>query len=173
MLCAPLPASHRRRPLPSMLARGRCRPWFAQLGLLAAFVPITWAAKPKYVSGIGLDGLANEQRALDRTPSLYSGDFGDCWRGGSLLNVTGFEAALYYDNSTVPFHVDGTTSLRNESLMLYISVEAYGQVRFSMTVDPYIVNVHTWVCPWPGHPRRQYAGSHGRHHGHSLRPMKA
>ena len=125
-----------------MLARGQYRPGLALLGFLMVSISVTWASEPKYISGIGLDGVVNKQLALGRTPSLYSGDFGDCLGGESLLNVTKFDAAFFYDNSTVLFHVGGTTSLRNESLMLYISVEAYGEVRLSMMVDPCMVNVY-------------------------------
>ena len=125
-----------------MLAPDWCRPRLALLGVLAASVSVAWAAEPRYISGISLDGQANKKLAFDRTPSLYSGNFGDCLGGESLLNVTKFDAAFYYDNSTVLFHLDGTTSLPDESLMLYISVEAYGEVRFSMVVDPCMVNVY-------------------------------
>lgn len=145
MPCAPelaVTACHSRRALSPMLARGRRRRWLALLGFLAASPPTAWASEPGYISGISLDGAVNKQLALGRTPSLYSGDFGDCLGGESLLNVTRFDAAFYYDNSTVLFHLDGTTSLRNESLTLYISVEAYGEVRFSMVVDPCMVNVY-------------------------------
>ena len=52
----------------------------------------------------------------DRTPSLYTGNFGDCL-GKSLINVTRFDAAYYKDNMTVLFHLAGTTALQRESLM--------------------------------------------------------
>merc|ERR1712225_63645 len=61
---------------------------------------------------------------VDRYPALYSGDFGDCMGGQSLLNLTSFDGAYYADNMTVLFNLAGTTNLRNESLMLYISVYA-------------------------------------------------
>jgi hypothetical protein len=53
----------------------------------------------------------------DRTPALYSGDFGDCMGGQSLMNLTSFDAAYYADNMTVLFNLAGLTSLRNESVM--------------------------------------------------------
>ncbi|KAI1762000.1 TRP-domain-containing protein [Hypoxylon sp. FL1150] len=89
-------------------------------------------AETTYITGTGLDGVTNRNLALDRTPALYTGDFGDCLGGQSLLNVTKFDAAFYYDNSTILFHLDGTTNIRNESSQLtvrsvYISVEAYGE----------------------------------------------
>jgi hypothetical protein len=54
---------------------------------------------------------------VDRYPALYSGDFGDCMGGQSLINLTSYDAAYYADNMTVLFNLAGTTSLRNESLM--------------------------------------------------------
>jgi ML-like domain len=52
----------------------------------------------------------------ERKPSLYTQDFGDC-QGGSLINVTRFDAAYYKDNMTVLFHLGGTTALANEDIM--------------------------------------------------------
>lgn len=60
----------------------------------------------------------------DRYPALYTGDFGDCMGGQSLLNVTAFDAAYYADNMTVLFHLDGTTNLRNESVMSTLYIRA-------------------------------------------------
>ncbi|KAI0886075.1 TRP-domain-containing protein [Annulohypoxylon maeteangense] len=108
-------------------------------------LPTTCAKDTHYISGTSLDGITT-RLALDRTPALYTGDFGDCLGGQSLLNVTKFDAAFYYDNSTILFHLDGTTNIRNESIMLYISVEAYGESRFSMTVNPCNVNIYS-MCP--------------------------
>jgi hypothetical protein len=55
--------------------------------------------------------------ANDRYPALYTGEFGDCMGGHSLINATGFDAAYYADNMTVLFHLAGSTSLNNESVM--------------------------------------------------------
>jgi hypothetical protein len=52
----------------------------------------------------------------DRKPSLYTQTYGDC-QGGSLINVTRFDAAYYKDNMTVLFHLEGNSLLTNESLM--------------------------------------------------------
>lgn len=52
----------------------------------------------------------------DRRPALYTADYGDCM-GGSLLNISRFDAAYYKDNMTVLFHLAGSTQLQNESLM--------------------------------------------------------
>ncbi|TKA73547.1 hypothetical protein B0A55_06436 [Friedmanniomyces simplex] len=81
----------------------------------------------------------------DRKPALYTGNFGDCL-GGSLINVTRFDAAYYADNMTVLFHLAGNTGLANESLMMYIGVYAYGQSRFDLTFDPCGANINS-LCP--------------------------
>lgn len=60
--------------------------------------------------------LRNEDLSDDRLPSLYTGDFGDCM-ANSMVKLTQFNAAYYQDNLTVVFHLDGHTSLLNESLM--------------------------------------------------------
>lgn len=73
---------------------------------------------------------------VDRNPALYTGDFGDCMGGQSLINLTSFDAAYYADNMTVLFNMAGSTNLRNESLMLHISVRAYGEDRFNMVFNP-------------------------------------
>ena len=75
-------------------------------------------AKPDdvYITGMNADGVS--QKLLDsRSPALYTGDFGDCMGGQSLINVTLFDAAYYADNMTVLFHVAGKTNLRDESVM--------------------------------------------------------
>ncbi|KAI5867715.1 TRP-domain-containing protein [Durotheca rogersii] len=115
------------------------------LRAFGAFALMSTAYAREYITGTSLDGVT-QTLALDRTPALYTGDFGDCLGGESLLNVTKFDAAFYYDNSTILFHLDGTTNIRNEDVMLYISVEAYGESRFSMTVDPCHVNINS-LCP--------------------------
>lgn len=51
-----------------------------------------------------------------RKPALFTQEFGDCL-GSSVVNVTRFDAAYYKDNMTVVFHLQGSTSIRNESLM--------------------------------------------------------
>ncbi|KAI1092861.1 TRP-domain-containing protein [Rostrohypoxylon terebratum] len=119
-------------------------PMFFVLGL-SILLSAVCAKDTQYISGTSLDGVTT-RLALDRTPALYTGDFGDCLGGQSLLNVTKFDAAFYYDNSTILFHLDSTTNIRNESIMLYISVEAYGERRFSMTVNPCNVNIYS-MCP--------------------------
>lgn len=57
-------------------------------------------------------------------PALYTGDFGDCMGGQSLINMTSFDAA-YYDTAGdmyVLFNIAGMSNLRNESVMcMYLS----------------------------------------------------
>jgi hypothetical protein len=66
----------------------------------------------------GTNGAGVTQTLLvDRFPALYTGNFGDCMGGQSLINLTSFDAAYYADNMTVLFNLAGTTNLRNESLM--------------------------------------------------------
>ena len=81
----------------------------------------------------------------DRRPALYTSDFGDC-AGGSLIDLTRFDAAYYKDNMTVTFHLQGSSMLTNESLMLYIGVYAYGENRFNLTFDPCNANIFS-LCP--------------------------
>lgn len=83
---------------------------------------------------------------VDRNPALYTGDFGDCMGGQSLINLTSFDAAYYADNMTVLFNMAGSTNLRNESLMLHISVRAYGEDRFNMVFNPCNANFAS-LCP--------------------------
>ncbi|KAM5455185.1 hypothetical protein MaudCBS49596_001825 [Microsporum audouinii] len=89
--------------------------------------------------------LRNEDLSDDRLPSLYTGDFGDCM-ANSMVKLTQFNAAYYQDNLTVVFHLDGHTSLLNESLMVYIAFFAYGKRRFDLVFDPCNANIHS-LCP--------------------------
>ncbi|KAK6857051.1 TRP-like ion channel [Apiospora arundinis] len=127
-----------------MVALGRIRTWLPLLGS-AVFFSTSWARETAFIHGVSLDGVRNEL-AVDRTPALYSGDFGDCLGGQSLLNVTKLDAAFYFDNSTISWHLSGNTNLRSESLMMYITVDAYGENRFNMTIDPCKMNIYS-MCP--------------------------
>lgn len=86
----------------------------SSLILLATF-PTTFAGSA-YVTYTEDNG-EKVQLADNRYPALYTQDFGDCLGGESLLNVTLFDAAYYKDNMTVLFHLDGTTNLKNETIM--------------------------------------------------------
>ena len=68
------------------------------------------------ISGTNADGVTTEL-LVNRYPALYTGDFGDCMGGQSLINLTSFDAAYYADNMTVIFNLAGTTNLRNETVM--------------------------------------------------------
>jgi hypothetical protein len=83
--------------------------------LLSTVIP-TISASTYYIQGTDAKGVTREL-ANDRDPALFTGDFGDCLAGNSLINVTRFDAAYYADNMTVLFHFDGTTNVRNESIM--------------------------------------------------------
>lgn len=114
--------------------------------LLQLFLaPMVGAQNTQYISGTSITGVT-QQLAVDRTPALYTGDFGDCLGGRSLFNITRFDAAYYSDNATVLFHLDGQSSIANESLMMTISMFAYGQSRLQMTFDPCSINIYS-LCP--------------------------
>ncbi|KXJ90558.1 hypothetical protein Micbo1qcDRAFT_189066 [Microdochium bolleyi] len=104
------------------------------------------AQETGYISGTSVDGFDNPRLAPDRTPTLYTGDFGDCLGGESLLNITQFDAALYWDNATILMHLDGRTNIRSEDVMLHFSLDAYGDSRYSRVIDPCRSNM-TSLCP--------------------------
>lgn len=88
----------------------------ALLAILNTFIPTALADNLETIQGTNAQGETHTL-LVDRTPALYTGNFGDCMGGQSLLNLTSFDAAYYADNMTVLFNLAGTTSLRNESLM--------------------------------------------------------
>lgn len=47
-------------------------------------------------------------------PRIYSGNFGDCLAGKSVLEVTRFDVAYDAGNGTLALHLDGTSSVKNE-----------------------------------------------------------
>ncbi|KAL2877990.1 hypothetical protein SGCOL_006737 [Colletotrichum sp. CLE4] len=118
----------------------------ATLIVLFMFIATASAAtETVYITGSDKDGNS-KQLAVNRNPGLFTGDFGDCLGGQSLFNITKFDAAYYADNMTVQFHLDGTTNIRNESLMMHINVEAYGETRFEMNFNPCMTNIAS-LCP--------------------------
>ncbi|KAK1758413.1 TRP-domain-containing protein [Echria macrotheca] len=127
------------------LDRGRrfgvCWLWLAVVFFSSSSV----LAKVEYTYGTDATGVTRAL-AYDRTPALYTGDFGDCLGGQSLFNITKFDAAYYSDNLTIVFHLDGTTNIKNESLMMHISVDAYGSGRYEDTFDPCFLNLYS-LCP--------------------------
>lgn len=118
----------------------------AASSILNLFLLSTAVAKnTQYIYGTSTTGVT-KQLAVDRTPALYTQDFGDCLGDDSLFDITRFDAAYFTDNSTVLFHLDGRSFITNESLLIHISMEAYGQNRFQMTFDPCHVNIYS-LCP--------------------------
>ncbi|ROV94204.1 hypothetical protein VSDG_05748 [Cytospora chrysosperma] len=107
---------------------------------------LTAAARDtQYTYGTSVTGITR-QLAFDRTPALYTGNFGDCLGGQSLFNITKFDAAYYTDNSSVLFHLDGTSNIEHEPLMMRFSMNAYGENRFQMIFNPCSVNIYS-LCP--------------------------
>lgn len=74
-----------------------------------------WSHQTRYIQATDANGKVTY---LDdaRKPALFTRNFGDCL-GNSVVNVTRFDAAYYKDNMTVLFHLQGSTNIRNESLM--------------------------------------------------------
>jgi len=72
------------------------------------------AKKTRWIQYTGNDGTIWLDDA--RRPALYTGEFGDCL-GGSLINLTRFDASYYKDNMTVQFHLGGSSALLDESVM--------------------------------------------------------
>lgn len=94
----------------------------ACLALISVLIPSARAdSSPATIIGTNAAGV-DQVLPVDRYPALYTGDFGDCMGGQSLINLTSFDAAYYADNLTVLFDVAGTTSLRNESVVREYSV---------------------------------------------------
>jgi hypothetical protein len=97
----------------------------SSLALVGTLIPSVRAEEHATIQGLNAQGKT-QTLLVDRYPALYTGNFGDCMGGQSLINLTSFDAAYYADNMTVLFNMAGTSSLRNESLM-------------SMFVQPVIV----------------------------------
>lgn len=114
------------------------------LAITTLFFAASKAAGPPddrtYLTGTDKNGVTRNL-ANDRYPALYTGEFGDCLGGQSLINVTSFDAAYYADNMTVLFHVMGTTNIKEDDIMLVISVDAYGEGRFDMVFNPCDANI--------------------------------
>ncbi|KAK3331069.1 hypothetical protein B0H66DRAFT_467301 [Apodospora peruviana] len=119
-------------------------PWnriYASLSIILAILSVPIVAespKTEYVYGTDGHGVTRVL-PVNRYPALYTGDFGDCLGGESLFNITKFDAAYYADNLTIAFHLDGTSNIRNESLM-------NGSSRFEMIFDPCNLNIYS-LCP--------------------------
>ncbi|OBT42344.1 hypothetical protein VE00_06493 [Pseudogymnoascus sp. WSF 3629] len=125
------------------------RPWGATIltvALAATLPALVHAASDtgNFVKGT-VKGAGSRGKTIilanDRYPALYTGKFGDCLGGNSLVDVTGFDAAYYADNMTVMFHLTGTTKIKHDNIMAYISVDAYGEDRFDMIFNPCSANI--------------------------------
>ena len=121
----------------------RLQPAVLVLFALLACLRAVLADDTRYITYQGEDG-ETVYLADNRRPALYTGNFGDCL-GGSLINVTRFDAAYYKDNMTVQFHLAGNSDLRGEALMMYIGVYAYGESRFDLTFNPCDANIARYL----------------------------
>ncbi|KAF7954667.1 hypothetical protein EAE96_005786 [Botrytis aclada] len=117
----------------------------SSLAILNPISPVFADSSAGYVTGTNSAGKTIEL-LNSRTPALFTGNFGDCMGGQSLINVTTFDAAYYADNMTVLFHLAGNTNLQNESVMIHIGVQAYGEDRFDLTFNPCNANFAS-LCP--------------------------
>jgi hypothetical protein len=86
------------------------------LAVSNTLIPSVRADTSATISGTNAEGVTSNL-LVDRTPALYTGNFGDCMGGQSLINLTSFDAAYYKDNMTVLFNMAGHTNLRNETVM--------------------------------------------------------
>jgi hypothetical protein len=87
------------------------------LVLFGAIIPAVRAdSPPATITGTNAAGV-EQVLYVNRYPALYTGDFGDCMGGQSLINLTAFDAAYYADNLTVLFDIAGTTNLRSEAVV--------------------------------------------------------
>ena len=82
---------------------------------LLLLIPSAIAANITYVTTTDAQGKT-VYLPENRQPALYTQNFGDCL-GGSLLDISRFDAAYYQDNMTVIFHLQGSTQLTNASVM--------------------------------------------------------
>ncbi|KAF2722247.1 TRP-domain-containing protein, partial [Polychaeton citri CBS 116435] len=82
----------------------------------------------------------------NRQPSIYTGNYGNCLGADSSIELTRFDAAYYRDNMTVLFHLEGSSPLNNQTLMMYIGVFAYGESRFDLVFNPCQANIQS-LCP--------------------------
>lgn len=103
--------------VPSLPSTSWSTAFVSSIALLSTIIPAVRAdSSTDTIQGTNGAGVTSTL-LVDRYPALYSGNFGDCMGGQSLINLTSYDAAYYADNMTVLFNLAGTTSLRNESLM--------------------------------------------------------
>lgn len=76
-----------------MVTEAKLRGLTASTFSLLCLMQAAGARQTQYISGISVDGIT-KQLAVDRTPALYTGNFGDCLEGQPLFNITKFDAAV-------------------------------------------------------------------------------
>jgi hypothetical protein len=110
----------------------------SSLALLNTIIPVQAQSSTDSsldtISGTNAQGVT-QTLLVDRYPALYTGDFGDCMGGQSLINLTSFDAAYYADNMTVIFNLAGTTNLRNETVMCMLArwqIVSTGKLTFKL-----------------------------------------
>lgn len=78
----------------------------------------------------------------DRKPSLYTQDYGSCM-SNSPIQINNYHGAFYRDNMSLTFSFDGMADVHyDDSLILMLSVIAYGERRVSMKVNACQANIH-------------------------------
>jgi len=123
-------------------ALGLCSVFSSVLGQGDTMVEV---AGNRYTLAPNANGVL-EYLADNRRPALYSGNFGDCHGPGSSIQLDRFDVAYYKDNTTIMFHLGGSSRLISESLMLNIEVYAYGLDRFNLPFNPCNTNIAS-LCP--------------------------
>jgi hypothetical protein len=131
------------------------RPWGATIltvALAATLPALVHAASDtgNFVKGT-VKGAGSRGKTIilanDRYPALYTGKFGDCLGGNSLVDVTGFDAAYYADNMTVMFHLTGTTKIKHDNIMGMAQTLAWRLLKAN-----YCISLHLCRCLY-GTPR--------------------
>ena len=103
--------------------------WLYCLFLLVTFLPTAPFVRAQDdghpVCAVGKDANGNSICLPEnRQPALYTSTFGDCL-GGSIIDVSRFDAAYYKDNMTITFHMQGSTPVTNLSLMRKLPLSAF------------------------------------------------
>jgi hypothetical protein len=83
--------------------------------VIFAVLPVVLAQDRQFVTTTDSDGNT-VWLPDDRKPALYTDNFGSCLEQG-LVDVTRFDAALYHDNMTLMFDIQGSTNLTRDSVI--------------------------------------------------------
>lgn len=118
------------------------RAFVSLVALSHTLIPAVHAKEPETLRGTNGKGETNTL-LVDRYPALYTGNFGDCMGGNSLINLTSFDAAYYADNMTVLFNMAGTTNLRNETVMCMFFPMSFF---FMGVANPDVVYISVFAC---------------------------